>query len=279
MQVITQVKTYPNVSQPIRPYSRFNDADYLAVMCHEIGTPLNAIIGLSRILADVECSPRKKQECSEMLRDSSNMLMELMKNMLDYSKIDSGMLEIEDINFDLSRVMQEAANIIASKAQEKGVALHVHIEKCPRQFIGDPLRMRQIILNLLSNAVKFTEKGNVTLYVNVTRDEYGNDKLCITVADTGIGMSEDSLEKIFGKYAQANSSISRQYGGTGLGLSISQELAHMMNGNITVKSWPGMGSHFIVTLPLQKIPNTASPMLVKPPTGNLIRYNQLCGEE
>ncbi len=253
MQLVAQIKDFPGILPAATLRSKFGDADYLAIMCHEIGTPLNSIIGLSHILSDMECSPQRKTECAEMLRDSSHMLMDLMKNMLDSSKIDADMLEIEDIDFDLVALVQEAVHIIAVKAAAKGLHLHVHITNgLPPQWIGDPLRIRQILLNLLSNAVKFTEKGQVSLYVNAKLDRHGNDQLCITVADTGIGMSETELKKIFGKYKQANASVSRNYGGTGLGLSISQELARLMHGNIVVKSWPGMGSHFILTLPLQK---------------------------
>lgn len=253
MRLATDIKEIPDILASETPLSRFRDADYLAIMCHEVGTPLTAIIGLSHILADVECSPQKKEECAEMLRDSANMLLGVMRNMLDSSKLEAGRVEIEDIQFDLTSLMREAVHIVALRAEEKGLELHVHIaEGLPSRCMGDPLRIRQILLNLLSNAVKFTERGCVALYVNAKVDANGNDQLWITVTDTGIGINEDSLEKIFGKYTQADSSISRRYGGTGLGLSISQDLAHLMHGGITATSWPGMGSHFILTLPLKR---------------------------
>jgi len=253
MHSVNQINGFQEVLATEKLHSRLGDADYMAVMCHEIGTPLAAIIGLSHIITDMECSPEKKLECAEMMRDSSAQLMELMKNMLDSARMEAGMTEIEYIDFDLASVVQEAVNIVASRIEEKGLDLRVHIaNKLPPQYVGDPLRIRQILLNLLSNAVKFTEKGHVSLYVNAKLDRDGNEQLCITVADTGIGIREDSLEKIFGKYVQADASISRKHGGTGLGLHISQEFARLMNGDIAVKSWLGMGSHFIVTLPLQK---------------------------
>lgn len=233
--------------------SRFEDTEYLDIMCHEIGTPLAAIIGLADILANVDCSAQKKSECAEMLRDSSNMLMGLMKNMLDYSKLEAGKIEIENIDFDLAKVVQQAVHIIAIRAEQKGLDLDVHIaNEIFSQFMGDPLRIRQILINLLSNAIKFTENGYIALYVNAKIDPHGQEQISITVEDTGIGMDASSLKKVFGKYIQANSSISRKYGGTGLGLSISQNLVHLMHGNIAVKSWSGMGSQFIVTLPLTK---------------------------
>jgi len=255
MNLAAHTKEFPGIFPLEAPSSKFEDAEYLAVVCHEIGTPLTSIIGLSHVLSDVECSPQKKKECAEMLRDSSTMLMDLMKNMLDSSRLNAGMTEIEELDFDPVKVVQEAVHIIATRAAEKGLDLYVHItDGFPMQCIGDPLRIRQILLNLLSNAVKFTERGHVALYVNAKRDEHGNDQLCVTVADTGIGMCKESLKKIFGKYTQARASVNRKYGGTGLGLSISQKLAHLMHGDITVKSWPGMCSHFIVTLPLKIAP-------------------------
>jgi len=248
-----QINLFPGIFTTETPRSRFRDADYLAIMCHEIGTPLAAIIGLSHILSDPECTTQKKKECAEMLRNSSNMLMGLMKNILDSSRMEAGKVKIEHIDFDPAKVALEAVRIIAGKAFKKGLQLYVHIEDgFPAQYIGDPLRIRQILLNLLGNAIKFTEKGHIALYLDAKIDMNGNDQLCITVEDTGIGISPGQQKKIFDKYEQANSNISQNYGGSGLGLSISQDLAHLMYGEIAVKSWPDKGSHFIVTLPLQK---------------------------
>lgn len=255
MDSIIAIKESPDLLPAPLLNSRFRDADYLDAMCHEVGTPLTSIIGLSHILTDVACSQQKKEECAEMLRDSTNMLMGLMKNMLDSSKLDAGKIAIEDIHFDVAKVVQEAVHIIAVKAAEKHLYLQVHVaEGLPQHCIGDPLRIRQILLNLLSNAIKFTEIGNVSLHVDAQTDSEGNDQLCMTVADTGVGIDEGALENIFGAYTQANASIGRKYGGTGLGLSISRNLAHLMHGDITVKSWPGMGSRFTLTLPLRPIP-------------------------
>jgi signal transduction histidine kinase len=252
MHAAAQIKDFPGQLPTDTLCLKLRDADYLAVMCHEITTPLSSIIGLAHILTGEE-APEKTKKYAEMLRDSSNMLMELMKNMLDASRMEAGMLEIEHIDFNLAKLIQEVLHIIATRASDKGLNIYVNFAKeLPLQWVGDPLRIRQILLNLLSNSVKFTEKGQVSLYVNTKRDPHGNDQLRITVADTGIGMSEESLKKIFCKYRQTDASISRNYGGTGLGLAISQQFAQLMDGNITVKSWPGMGSHFTVTLPLKK---------------------------
>jgi len=255
MNLVTRVKGYLGI-QPIKEYqSKFENVDYLAMVCHEIGTPLSAIIGLSHVLCDTEYSPQKKIECAKMLRDSADMLAGLMQNMLDSSKMNAGMIELEQVDFNLPHLVQEAMHIVAIKAQDKGLDLQAHFaDGLHLQWLGDPLRIRQILLNLLSNAIKFTAKGHVALYVNAQMNQDGYDQICITVIDTGIGINADALGKIFGKYTQANPSVSREYGGTGLGLAISQELAHLMHGDIVVKSWLDVGSHFIVTLPLQKTP-------------------------
>lgn len=255
MNLVTQIKGFLGIPPIANPRSRFGDADYLAMLCHEIGTPLSAIVGLSHILCNVECAPQKKMECAEMLRDSSAMLMGLMQNMLDSSKMSAGMINIEHIDFNLVNVVQEVVHIMAMKAKDKGLDLCVYsADELHMQWRGDPLRIRQILVNLVSNAIKFTAKGHVALYVNAQIGQDGGDQLCITVVDTGIGISEEAIEKIFGKYTQAYPGISREYGGTGLGLAISQDLAHLMQGNLAVKSWLGVGSHFTLTLPLQKMP-------------------------
>jgi signal transduction histidine kinase len=255
MNLVTQIKGFLGVLPVRTRQSKFEDADYLAMLCHEIGTPLSAIIGLSHVLCNIECSAQKKKESAEMLRDSADMLAALMRNMLDSSKLNSGMIELEQIDFNLDKLMQEAVHIVAAKAKDKGLDLRAHLaDGLHLQWIGDPLRIRQILVNLLSNAIKFTTKGYVAVYVNAGINLDGCDQICITVLDTGIGIGINAIEKIFDKYTQADPSVSREYGGTGLGLTISQDLAHLMHGDIAVKSWLGVGSHFTVTLPLQKTP-------------------------
>lgn len=252
MQLIKQAKEWLYTRGTSSSSSRFENTDYLAQMCHEIGTPLSSIIGLSHILSNGKCSEQKKSECAEMLRDSSHMLMELLSDLLDSSKLKAGKMEIAHTHFNLAKIIEEAVHIVALKAEEKGLALQVHISRqMPDDFMGDPLRIRQIVVNLLANAVKFTEAGHITLYVNSMPSSPKNCIVSITVADSGIGMNEAEIQKIFEHYVQANAHVSRNHGGSGLGLSISQGLAHLMQGEITVKSWPGIGSHFRVTVPLE----------------------------
>jgi signal transduction histidine kinase len=176
-----------------------------------------------------------------MLRDSSQLLMTLMNNMLDSSKLAEGMMDIEHIRFDLTEVIQKTVHIIAIKAAEKGLNLFIHINNSlPKAFIGDPLRISQILLNLLGNAIKFTNAGQIGLYVNAKKRPDGKYDVSIAVADSGIGIKEEVIGTIFDRYKQADASISRTFGGTGLGLSISQDLAQLMHGYITVKSRVGI---------------------------------------
>ncbi len=255
MDLVSQIKEMVEVL-PVRTLrSRFEDADYLAVICHEISTPLGSIIGLSRILADTDCTPEKKIECAEMLRDSSSMLMGLMRNLLDSARLDAGMLEIDHVGFDLHKLLEGVKNIISIKAQDKALNVHLHLNSDMLAFyVGDPLRISQILLNLLSNAVKFTSRGDISIYLTEEIASKGFSAIKITVADRGIGIDDEMQKKIFNKFAQGGANITRQYGGTGLGLFISQELAHLMKGNITVKSWPHIGTHFTLALRLQKTP-------------------------
>lgn len=248
MHSITQSNKVSKISPPLARHSKFNDADYLACMCHEIGTPLTAIVGLSHVLANVDCSPREKKECAVMLNESSTLLMGLMKSLLDSSKLDAGMIEIEHIVFDLTKTVREAAHIIAPKAKAKGLNFTVHIGQMPAALIGDPLRIQQIVLNLLNNAIKFTDKGDIHLDMQASPDSNGGYQVHIAVTDTGIGIAPQNMARIFDKYTQADASTSRKYGGAGLGLVISRAFAQMIGGDILVESIVGKGSCFTAML-------------------------------
>lgn len=253
MNLAVHNKDFPAIFAAGATYSKFNDADYLAFICHEIGTPLTAIVGLSHILANVQCSAEKKHECAIMLNESSAMLMGLMKNMLDSSKLGADMIEIEKTEFNLATIVQEAAHIILPKAEAKGIGLFVHLGQMPESMMGDPIRIQQIVLNLLSNAVKFTNAGYVRLDAQALPDARDRWRVRIAVTDTGIGMSPQQVSRIFDKYTQADASTTRKYGGTGLGLTISRELAQLMGGDIQVESTLGMGSCFTALLCLPQI--------------------------
>lgn len=264
MSVISQLKKLSEIIPMETPGTHTMDADYLAIMCHEIRTPLNAVVGLASIIGSLEHNPGKQKQCVAMLNDSAKMLITLLDELLDSFQINGHGIKLEHAVFDLAKLLQEAKNIMTAKAEEKGLQLHIRIgEGIPAYFMGDPLRIRQIILNLLGNAVKFTSTGIISIYMAEKMLANGYSSIRITVADCGIGIAKENLAKIFDKYAQADSSIGKKYGGTGLGLFISQELAHLMKGKITAKSWPGRGSHFTLSLPLQKAAVLPAPVYRK----------------
>jgi signal transduction histidine kinase/CheY-like chemotaxis protein len=232
---------------------RANEAKavFLASMSHEIRSPLNAVIGFASLLADASLDP-ELAEFVEMIRAAGNHLRGLIDDILDLSKIESGRLELEAIGFDVIGCVEEALEIVAPLAEEKGLALSALFdERIPVSVVGDPVRLRQVLVNLLSNAVKFTERGHVSVEVVPDPDEpaaEGRYRLAANVTDTGIGIPADKAERIFAPFTQAEASTTRQFGGTGLGLAIARQLAERMGGGIAVRSQPGLGSTFTCTV-------------------------------
>lgn len=234
---------------------KLENVNYLEALYHEIGTPVTAIVGLSHILSSVECSPEKKSECAQMLRDSSRMLMALLKDLLDTSRLTAGSVEMERSRFSLVHVSQEAMRIIAFRAEEKGLGLNLHIDRdVPRELFGDSLRIQQILLNLLTNAVKFTTSGHISLYVSAANTSDGRCGVTMNVIDSGRGISNTAISRIFERYVQASKRVDRKQEGMGLGLSLSRGFARLMGGDITAQSVPGVGSRFTVTLLLDRVP-------------------------
>ncbi len=227
-------------------------SEFLANMSHELRTPMNAVIGLSHILAMSSPLTPKQTDYIKTLQMSGNTLLALINDLLDVSKIESSSVDLEKISFDMHQLLNEVVNIIKIKAKEKGlvITLNAYCIK-GKNYIGDPTRIKQIFMNLCSNAVKFTENGSVSINV-ICNEENNHDTeiLTIEVTDTGIGIPEDKLQTIFEKFVQADSSINRRYGGTGLGLAITKTLVGIMGGTIETKSAISKGSTFIVTLPL-----------------------------
>lgn len=226
-------------------------SEFLASMSHEIRTPLNAIIGMSELLSDTKLTEEQEKYIS-VFRRAGDTLLSLVNDILDLSKIEAQQLTLENIPFDITDVVEESVEIYALKAAEKNIELISQIDtSLATQRMGDPARLRQIILNLISNALKFIEEGEIV--VGVTKAEGDDpDRIRFSVRDSGIGIPDDKLTAIFENFTQADSSTTRKYGGTGLGLSICKSLVRLMQGEIWVESTVGEGSEFIfdITLPL-----------------------------
>lgn len=227
--------------------------EFLANMSHEIRTPMNAVIGLSNILARSEPLTQKQTDFIKTLQMSADSLLALINDLLDIAKIEARTVQLEQVPFSLTRLAQEVASMMAVRVAEKGLVFSGDGE-CVRHrmFVGDPTRLKQILLNLCSNAVKFTDHGGIHLSVTCEPlDDPDYEMITISVKDSGIGIEQDKLATIFEKFVQADTSINRKYGGTGLGLAITKTLTEIMGGKISVESEAGSGSNFIVTIPLK----------------------------
>jgi two-component system, sensor histidine kinase and response regulator len=228
-------------------------SDFLANMSHEIRTPMNAIIGLGTILSDLIHEPKQK-EILQKINSSSKVLLGIINDILDYSKIEAGKLELEHKNFELESLLSQLKVMFEHKACEMGIELYFHTKNdVPRVLVSDELRLIQVLSNMLSNAIKFTHKGHVTLNLELLSKDDDDNKATIrfSVEDSGIGMNSEQLSKIFNPFTQADSSTTREYGGTGLGLVICQNIVKAMGGNIKVNSEFGKGSTFSFDLVLE----------------------------
>jgi CheY-like chemotaxis protein/anti-sigma regulatory factor (Ser/Thr protein kinase) len=225
-------------------------------MSHEIRTPMNGVLAAASLLRKTPLSTEQAEHV-EMLASSSEVLMGLLGDVLDLSKIESGKLVVERADFDLARKLEASAKLWRPQAQAKGVSLDLDVATAPERIVTDPLRFQQVLFNLLSNAVKFTDEGVVRLRCFVSTDR---SSLVVEVEDSGCGMDAATAERVFRTFEQAHAGVARQYGGAGLGLAISRRLAELLGGSLTVDSAPGRGSIFRFETPLVE----AGPVIVLP---------------
>ncbi len=246
-------KTEEQLREAIVQANSANEAKsrFLATVSHEIRTPLNGILGMTRLAQQTPVDQRQSGYL-ETVQESGQSLLTLINDLLDFSKLEAGKMELERIPFDPMQLAGDVGRLMAASAWQKGVELVCDVDpNMPRTVLGDPSRLRQIIVNLIGNAIKFTEQGFISLVIRTVHCDHKPDQLSIAVQDSGIGIPPEKQSKVFESFSQADSSTTRRYGGTGLGLAICRELTAMMGGTIEIESELGTGSTFTVLIPLE----------------------------
>ena len=248
-------------------------SDFLSSMSHEIRTPMNAVLGMADMLSEGDLNAEQRRYL-DIMRNNGVTLLDLINNILDLAKVESGLLSLEEVAFDIRDLIDTVAATMRMRAHEKQLALAAQVASdVPRILVGDPLRLRQVIVNLLSNAVKFTADGEIVLSVEMAQPdtESGASSIRFSVTDTGIGIAPDKTETIFSAFTQADSSTTRKYGGTGLGLTIVKRIVEMHRGAVTVESEVGKGSTFSFTAEFKTVGDDA---LAAPAAGSIANHNE-----